>query len=379
MDSLDKQSAIQAQLSQLLPGLLFDEPLAKYSTMRVGGPARYFLTTKTTAELIQAMKVVWQFDIPYHLLGGGSNTLFADSGFAGLVIRHQANQIIFSHGQSAESKDQIEELSWSDPYQKAGRYVEYQSQQYLQFADLDYAERPGETVVRVESGTNLTGLIVKTLDRNLSGLQWFGGIPGTLGGAVWNNIHGGTHLLAERVHQVTALNQAGQLVYYSPEQVGFGYDISRFHQSGEIILSTDLLLTQSTELEIERAEKTFREWVRRKAAMQPKQGSLGSTFKNISEAERLKHNLPTGAAGYLIDQVGLKGRVCGGATIYDQHANFIINQGQAKASDIIELMLLAQRSVQAKFGIRLEPEIVLVGQFDEAARPLQWLKQTDGK
>jgi UDP-N-acetylmuramate dehydrogenase len=344
------------RIKAVFPNVTSGELLARHSTMRVGGPAGAFLVVRSVVELQQAVSLAHKEGVPFHILGGGSNTLFSDCGFDGLVIKNMASTLTI--GNQAE---QLEVEDWQAP---EVRHEAADPKKYISFLDLDYAERPGDTVVSVESGANLTATCVKTIHAGYIGLEWFGGIPGVIGGAVYNNIHGGTHFIGTRVRSVTAMSPAGEVKTYQAAELDFAYDYSRFHETDEILLSCEFLLTKATGPEIERADYTFREWVKRKSAMQPKEGSMGSTFQNISQQERERIGAPTTAAGWLIDQCGLKGKMNGKAQIAPEHANFIINTGGATAHEVYALMQLAQQSVKQKFGIDLKPEVFLVGEFD---------------
>ncbi len=347
------------RLQQAFPTLAWDEPLSRHCTIRVGGPAAAFLVTRTTQELVAAIGLARELGISWHILGGGSNTLFADTGFDGLVIKNLANQMTIA-GQA----ENLEAVDWTAPIGEV-RHESADPMKYVSFLDLNYAERPGDTIVVAEAGINLTALIVRTLDAGLTGLEWYGGIPGVIGGAVYNNIHGGTHLIAERVSRIVVLDENNQQQELEKKELDFGYDYSRLHQTGEIILAVHFLLTQATGPETERAEQTFREWVRRKTQMQPKLGSMGSTFQNIAQEVRGRIGAPTTSAGWLIDQAGLKGKIIGQAQIAPEHANFIVNLGGATANDVYSLIRLAQKTVKQKFGVDLTPEVFLVGDFPD--------------
>lgn len=351
------KEALFSQLKDRLPKLQADEPLARHSTIRVGGPAAAFFVARSIDELIKAVTTARNLGISFHILGGGSNTLFSDHGFDGLVIKNLANQITIG-GQS----ETLEAVDWKPPVVEV-RHEAADPKGYVSFLDLNYEERPGDTSVTVDSGINLTALIGRTIDAGLIGLEWFGGIPGVIGGAIYNNIHGGTHFIGERLVSVKALTAENEMVEYRVDQLELGYDTSRFHGSGEIILEATFLLTKGTSTEVERADYTFREWTRRKSQMQPKLGSMGSTFQNISQTVREQIGAPTTSAGWLIDQCGLKGHQIGQAQIAPQHANFIVNLGGASANDVCQLIQLAKQSVKTKFGVDLHEEVFLIGQF----------------
>lgn len=345
-------------LKQEIPNLVANEPLSKHCTIRVGGPAAAFVIVRSVDELVQAVTAARHYDVPFHVVGGGSNTLFSDSGFSGLVIKNMANQLTI-----AGAAEQIQEESWQSPQAGEVRHEAADPTKYITFTDLDYEERPGDTLVVAESGVNLTAFIIKTLDSGFTGMQWYGGIPGVVGGAVFNNIHGGTHFIGERLVRVKVLLEDGEITTFEKNELKLGYDTSRFHGTKDIILSAEFLLTKSNSLEVERAEKAFREWVRRKSQMQPKLGSMGSTFQNIAQADRERIGAPTTAAGWLIDQCGLKGHRIGNAQFAPEHANFIVNLGGATAADVHALMELAQTSVKQKFGVDIRPEVFMIGVF----------------
>lgn len=350
---------LYAELAAGLPDLQRNEPLAKHCTIRTGGPAAAFLIVKDKASLIKAVKLARQNGVAIHLLGGGSNSLFSDQGFAGLVIKNMANQLTVG-----EQVDVVDEVAWNlDAAIGEARHEAADTKQYVSFLDLNYEERPGDTLVTAESGTNLTALIIKTIDAGLTGLQWFGGIPGVIGAAVYNNIHGGTHFIGERLVEVEALGDDGSVKKYQNSELELAYDYSRFHHTNEIILSVTFLLTKATGAEEERASATLREWVKRKSQMQPKLGSMGSTFQNISQALREQIGAPTTSAGWLIDQCGLKGHQIGQARISPEHGNFIVNLGGASSQDVYSLMQLAKVQVKQKFGIDLKEEVFLIGDF----------------
>lgn len=345
-------SDIFQNLLNAFPQLQSNELLSRHCTIRTGGPATGFLAINNQADLIKAVRLARELKIPLHILGGGSNTLFADSGFDGLVIKNLTNHITIGKG-----IEEVESISFEARHEAAD------PKKYVSFLDLNYEERPGDTLVKAESGTNLTGLIVKTLGIGLTGLQWFGGIPGVIGGAIYNNIHGGTHYFGERLVSVEVLDESGEVISLPTSQLELDYDFSRFHRTKEIILSGSFLLTKANNSEEDLANQTFREWVKRKAQMQPRLGSMGSTFQNISANEREKIGAPTSSAGWLIDQCQLKGQVSGGAQISPEHANFIVNLGTATSRDVYSLMQMAKAKVKQKFGLDLKEEVFLVGDF----------------
>ncbi len=285
--------------------LRLDEPLARYTAARLGGPAAALLVVRSADELARALRLLWEAALPFHILGGGSNVLVSDAGVEAVVLVNRARRTRFA-------SDRV----WA------------------------------------EAGASLGSLARQAARRGLSGLEWAAGIPGTVGGAVFGNAgaHGGdtaaSLLLAEILHPAR-----GRL-RLSAAEMGFGYRTSALKR-GElpaIVLSASLRLHPRPEAEIQAQMEAYQAHRRR---TQPPGASMGSMFKNP----------PGDYAGRLIEAAGLKGTRLGGAEISPIHANFFINRGDATAQDVYRLIRLAQESVRRKFGISLELEIELLGQF----------------
>jgi UDP-N-acetylmuramate dehydrogenase len=296
--------------------LLVNVPLRRFTSARVGGLADAFLEARTSQELVEAATSSWEQDIPLIILGGGSNVLVSDSGVRGLVVLNRARQVRF--------------------YEQAGM-----------------------PVVWAESGTYF-GLIARLAgQQGLAGLEWAAGIPGTLGGAVVGNAgaHGGdmagSLLLAEILHH----KGSGHEVYinreeWSVEKLEYNYRSSILKRlpGGAMVLSAVMRLERSTpEAVLSRIDEltTYRK------RTQPPGASMGSMFKNP----------PGDYAGRLIEAAGLKGTQVGGAMISPLHGNFFINTGEATARNVFDLIQLAEQAVFEKFGVSLELEIELLGEW----------------
>ncbi len=348
-----------AEFKRQLPEnqLKLNEPLAPYTTLKIGGPAELFFVARSGEELAKAVKLARKLKIDWVVLGGGSNVLISDHGFKGLVIINQTKEIEIV-GESPETKAQGSKASEVDRHEHA---VVKGKDYAIKFDDLDYDEShlPG-MLVKVDSGVNLSYLISWALAHGLTGLQWFNRIPGTVGGAVFNNIHGGAHYLEELIQEVQVLTEAGKLKNLSKADLGLGYDKTRFHGTKDIILGVILRLYKG---DVERAKKIAMEWATRKA-VQPR-NSAGCTFKNISQADREKLGYPTTSIGYIIEWV-LKwtNKKIGDARIYDKHHAFIVNDGHATAEDVLTLIKQIKAETKKKTGVDIEPEIFFVG-FDE--------------
>lgn len=299
-------------------------PLARYTAARVGGPADLLVEVSSVEELVDALTFLWQAGQPFFLLGGGSNVLVSDGGVRGLVLLNRARQVRFD----------------------------------------EQGEAPQ---VWAESGANF-GLVARQAARKgFSGLEWAAGIPGTVGGAVYGNAgaHGGdmagSLVLAEILHQRTG--EAPLREIWTGERFEFTYRSSRLkREAGDggprsVVLSAQLRLSPSTQ---EAVQARLDEYVAFRRRTQPPGASMGSMFKN-----------PAGDyAGRLIEAAGLKGTRVGDAEISPLHANFFINHGGASAGDIYHLIQLARRTVAEKFGIELELEIGLVGNWYQENTPL---------
>lgn len=287
--------------------------LSNYTTGRMGGMVDGMVIAQTWQELEAAVRQLWDLDVPFVILGSGSNVLVADSGLRGVVVLNRG------HNVKIQAHD-------------------------------------AQPSVWAESGANLGRIARQAALRGLSGLEWAANIPGTLGGAVYGNAgaHGGDMagnlMLAEILHRTE-----GRQVW-NAEQMGFSYRSSALKRtpSPVVVLTATLRLSYSTPQAV---QETMEQYNERRKATQPPGASMGSMFKN-----------PTGDyAGRLIEAAGLKGARVGGAQISPVHANFFVNDEGAKAADVMALIRTAQKAVLERFGVSLELEIELVGDFEEAA------------
>ena len=290
--------------------------LAPYTTFKIGGPADLFYRALNADELAAAIGAARELEIPHFLLGSGANILIGDRGFRGLVIRNEARGIDF----------------------------------------LD------ETRVRAGSGTEVFhDLIQATVSRGLGGLHHFVGIPSTVGGAIWQNLHflsppperERTVFIEEVVESCELLTEEGEVRSVDREYLRFGYDYSILHDRKDIVLSTVFRLHPEPR---ERMRETMRENLKWRDERHPDlwlYPCAGSIFQKIEGV----------GAGRLIDQCGLKGFVHGNAGIFHKHANIIVNLGGATAADVRVLIDLAQSTVQRELGYELRTEIGMIGEF----------------
>lgn len=286
-----------------------NEPLARFTSSRIGGPAEMLLTAESADDLAEIVSRLWIMDLPFQMLGGGSNVLISDAGVSGMVVLNKARKVEF-----------------------------------------DTDSKP--PTVRAESGSNFGAVARQAAQKGLSGLEWAGGIPGTVGGAVYGNAgaHGGdvasNLILAEILHR----NQGRQK--WTLEQFAYTYRSSALKEyAGQaVILSAAFRLAQGDPAEI---EKKHDEYLQFRRSTQPPGATMGSMFKN-----------PEGDfAGRLIDEAGLKGTRVGNAQISPLHGNFFINHGQATAEDVYTLIQQARQTVIEKFGVELKLEVQLFGDW----------------
>ncbi|MDD3648077.1 MAG: FAD-binding protein [Candidatus Dojkabacteria bacterium] len=331
-----------------------NEPLSGYTNLKIGGPADILYIAHDIKDLINVVSLAKRMDIPVTVLGRGTNILISDDGIRGLVVINKANTINIA-GEKPVSEDAIPIIPrWESDSQKGTFKYE--------FKDLDYDET-GEARVEViiDSGVDLPFALRYLLDKNITGLQWYAGIPGTIGGAIYNNIHGGTHFLSEVVKKVKILDKDLHTRELDIKELGADYDKSRFHNSGEVILQGTFNLYRG---DVEKAKFTAREWAERKK-IQPR-NSPGCCFANLTQEQKEKFEYPTTAMGYVIEHVfKMTGFKIGDAAVSKAHHNFIVNEGKATARDYLAVMKEIYKRTKETLDIEIVPEIMLLGFKDE--------------
>ncbi len=293
-----------------------NEPMSKHTTSRIGGPADLLVEARTTEELVTLAQRADAMALPYIVIGGGANILVSDLGIRGLVIVNRAKEVKFDvRGVKANAE--------------------------------------------VDSGVMLTTLARDCIERGLAGMEWAISVPGTVGGGVVGNAGAHGSDMAASVTMVRVLRHAALPEYWTPRQLQFGYRRSALKNYAPadrpIVISVTLELKVDYRANLERRANEF---IARRKATQPPGATIGSMFKN-----------PEGDyAGRLIEACGLKGRMIGGAMISDKHANFFANaSGDAKASDVKALIDLAHDEVLNRFGVDLELEVELLGEWATVA------------
>jgi len=301
-------------------------PLKNYTTYKIGGPAKYFLVVKTKEDLVEAVASAKKMKLPIFILGGGSNVLVSDKGFKGLVIKIEDSKISFN-----------------------------------------------QESVYVEAGVSSAKLVKFTTDNSLSGVEWFAGVPGTVGGAIYGNAQAFGIKMSDSVKSVEVLDlKKGKIINLSNQQCKFSLKNSIFKKNKNLIIISAILKLAKTEKK--KIEEKIEEHISyRKKGHPIKFCSAGSVFVNpemtISNKKLLEkfpkliefNEWGVVHVGYLIESCGLKGKKIGDAQISSQHANFIINLGGAKSKDVLALINLAKQKVKKTFGISLITEVQFVG------------------
>lgn len=274
--------------------------LKDYSTFGIGGPAKYFVEIKQVEQMQKVLSYCHENHIPYFILGKGSNSLFDDKGFDGLVI---ANKI-------------------------------------------DFLKKEDNYCWHVGAGYSFSLLGSQTARQGLSGLEFASGIPGSVGGAIYMNAGANGKETCESLVEVDYITPTGELMHFKRSEIEFRYRFSSFQNMKGAIVGAKFLLTAN-----ETARETQLKIIDYRKKTQPYNAkSAGCVFRNPQ----------CGAAGALIDQSDLKGMTVGGAQVSTVHANFVINAGNASAKDVLELIHLITKTVRDKTGIELENEVRVV-------------------
>ncbi len=292
------------------------EPMARYTTFRVGGPADWFVEPRGRSELLTTIVVAHELNLPLTVLGGGSNVLIADAGIRGIVMRPRGGDV-----------------AALGPYE-----------------------------IRADAAVTINGLVRWTLSRGVAGVEAWAGTPGTVAGAVFGNAHFSGRNIGELVTIVEVSDRVGKVQMVPVREMAFGYDRSRLQKSGEIVVSVGFAVSQGEPAAL---RATARQSLAFRKRTQPLESpSAGCVFQNPQPGtDRVPEGIPW-SAGALVDRAGLKGAIEGGARVAASHANFIINDGSASAADIRRLINRCRDEVKAAFGVELREEIVYLGDFD---------------
>lgn len=300
---------IENELKKYFQGkIIKDEPLKNHTSLRVGGIADFYLYPKDEKDLSNLIKFINENRINHFLIGTGSNILVSDNGIRGIVI------------DLSKTFNEIEMLN------------------------LD------QKILKVGSGVTLKKLIDFCIEYSFGGMEKMSGIPSSVGGAYRMNAGAFGSEIADCTVSVTLMNKFGEIKSYTKEKLGFEYRRSKIN---DFVIYGILQFHKSDRAEL---EKVRSEILRKRDSKQPLEyASAGSFFK------KTKDGIP---AGVLIEKCGLKGKKIGRALVTQKHANFIVNSGNAKASEILELLRLVQTEVYKNFGVKLENEVKLIGFSD---------------
>ena len=282
------------------------EPMNRHTTFRIGGPADYFLLPSTAEEVKKILEICKEKELPYFILGNGSNLLVSDEGYCGVIIQLYRNY----GGITVEGTD-----------------------------------------IRAGAGALLSQIASAAKNASLTGFEFAGGIPGTLGGAVVMNAGAYGGEMKDVLKEVTVMTEQGEIMTIPAEKLEMGYRTSLVKKAGYLVLEAVISLKAGDVDEIKAIMKDLTE---KRVSKQPLEyPSAGSTFKR-----------PEGYfAGKLIMDAGLRGYQVGGAQVSEKHCGFVINKGNATAADVCGLMKDVQEKVQEQFGVTLEPEVKFLGEF----------------
>ncbi len=282
-----------------------NEPLKNHTSFKIGGPADEFAEVYNEEDIKELIEYAKGKGIPYTIIGNGSNLLVSDKGVRGLVIK-------LAKG-------------------------------------FDRAEVKGDKII-AKAGILLSKLSNVALENELSGIEFASGIPGTLGGAIYMNAGAYGGEMKDVIKKVTYLS-GDEIKTAIDSELDFGYRHSRFSNTEDIVLSAEIQLKKGDKSEIRAKMDDFKD---RRCSKQPlSMPSAGSTFKR-----------PDGYfAGKLIEDAGLKGKSIGGAQVSEKHSGFVVNTGDATAQDVLDLIKYIQDTVYDKFGVKLETEVKMLGEF----------------
>lgn len=307
------QQLINDRFGSLNPS--FDFPLVQKTYFKIGGPAEVYLQLEKLPDVQQLIKFCQQNKIKLTVIGGASNILIDDSGVSGVVLQITANQFT-----------QLDQFTFS-----------------------------------AQAGMKMAALVKKSLDLHLTGLEYFLGVPGTLGGAIYNNAHYLQDLIGEHIIEVEVINSQGDLETLTKAECQFGYDSSRFQSSKEIIWSATFSLRLG---DYQQSKELVKKATLYRAQTQPlAEPSSGCIFQNVPNNDHLKKLFPQFAekshvpGGFLIDQAGLKGQNIGDIYVSDIHAAFLVNKGKGKSKQVLEMIRLIKDKVKDKFDVDLKEEV----------------------
>ena len=286
--------------------VLVDEPMKRHTTFRIGGPADFFLLPSTVDEVRGILEICREEELSYFILGNGSNLLVSDKGYRGVII-----------------------------------------QLYRNFSNISVEGNE----ICASSGALLSQIAAAARNASLTGFEFAGGIPGTLGGAVFMNAGAYGGELKDVLKEAVVMTEQGEILTLPVEKLDMGYRTSRIKKAGYLVLEARLVLEQG---DMDKIRDITKDLTEKRVSKQPLEyPSAGSTFKR-----------PEGYfAGKLIMDAGLRGYQVGDAQVSEKHCGFVINKGNATAADVLTLIENVREKVQEQFGVTLEPEVKFLGEF----------------
>ena len=318
---------------KLLPGTRKNVPLAPHTTFKIGGLAKYFFIANKTKDIALAVAVAKRLKMPFFVLAGGSNILVSDKGFSGLVIKIQNTKYKISR-----------------------------------FARSGKARQ--NTKVYAEAGVSMDTLVKETGKRGLTGFEWAGGLPGSVGGAVRGNAGAFGGEIKDSIVSVAALSAKGNLITFTKKQCKFLYRGSLFKEKNWIILSCIFRLKKGNKKKIQAIAKDHIKYRKERHPLEyPNAGSMfkNCDFKKFSKKmqKELSHIVkvdpfPVVPTAYLISEAGLKGLCVGKAEVSKKHPNYMVNMGNATAKDVLHLAQKVKKIIKKKFSIELQQEVQYV-------------------
>lgn len=286
--------------------ILCDEPMSKHTTFRVGGQVQCLVRISKIEQLVAIVPYLKLVEVPFFILGNGSNLLVSDKGYEGVIL---------------QISDKMNNITVTDNY------------------------------LRVQAGALMSQVARSALENELTGLEFASGIPGTIGGGVVMNAGAYDGEMKQVVESVTVMDGQGEILILDNESMEFGYRTSVIKNRPFIVLEVTIKLASG---EREKIASKMEELARSRREKQPLEfPSAGSTFKR-----------PEGHfAGKLIMDAGLRGYAIGGACVSEKHCGFVVNKGDATAGDVADVIREVQEQVKDKFGVFLETEVIFLGDF----------------
>lgn len=308
---------VYQQLNERFPDLEWQQnvPLAEKTYFKIGGTAETLLQTDNREALQEIIPFCHEHNIPITIMGGASNVLVADDGIRGLVLQFTGKKV----------------------------------------------EKISENELEAEAGLQTALLVRKSIDHGMMGLEYFLGVPGVIGGAIYNNAHYLEHLIGQYITSVTTITNTGQIQTYSHDECDFAYDYSIFQKNDDLIISARFKLKPLDEAQSKKDLLTATQY---RATTQPLGvPSSGCIFQNVPNTPALQTQFPQFknrshvGGGFLIDQAGLKGRNIGGVSVSTKHAAFFVNDGTGTEADVKALVDVVKKTVKEKFGVELHEEV----------------------